>query len=260
MPWWNSRLLPYRDKFDATLRRLIRDLGVLDSFNPLRSRCMLNTPHPLSRHRKTFFGWTRAVQQINDGRPAVVLSSGTKRQQMSVVQAVGFDVLVAGTCQWRPGDRIAVGFQSASSGVETTIPGTVHWLEQKHKEIELGIVLEDQVPDRHVLRLPGCIRANIRYSCSITGQLDWLQPHFTSCPATVTNYSREGICLQSKESPDIGTELKFSWLNDGRKMTVTGASRWTIDQNGTLLTGCELTNHMGYAICGVVLNSTRQSF
>jgi len=174
---------------------------------------------------------------------------------MSVVQAMGFDALVSGNCQWRPGDRIAVGFQSAISGVETTIPGTVHSLEQKQKEIELGIVLEDQVPDRYVLRLPGCMRANIRYTCSIPGKLHWLQPHSTSCPATVVNYSREGICLQSEESPDAGTELKFSWLNDGRQMIITGTARWTIDQNGSLLTGCELTNDMGYAIAGVTMRS-----
>lgn len=218
---------------------------------------MLNTPHPLNRHRKTFFGWSRAVQQVNDGRPAVVVSCGKARQQMAVVQAIGFDVLVAGNCQWRPGDRLAVGFQSATSGVETTIPGTVHWLEQKHKEIELGIVLEDQVPDRHALRLPGCMRANIRYSCKIPGKLEWLQPHFTSRLATIVNYSRDGICVQSEGSPDIGTELKFSWLNDGRQMTITGTSRWTIDRNGSSLTGCELTNDMGYAIAGVTTPSFR---
>lgn len=212
---------------------------------------MLNTPHPLSRHHQTFVGLSRSVQQINDGRPGAVLSYGETRQQMSVVQAIGFDVLVAGNCLWRPGDRIAVGFQSAISGVETTIPGTVHWFEQKHKEIELGIVLEDQVPDRHVLRLPGCMRANIRYTCCIPGKLDWLQPHSTSCPATVVNYSREGICLQSKVSLDVGTELKFSWLNDGRQMIITGTSRWIIDKNDSFLVGCELTNDMGYAISGV---------
>ena len=219
---------------------------------------MLNTPHPLSRYRKTFFGCTRAVQQVNDGRPGVVLSSGKTRQQMSVVQAMEFDVLVAGNCRCQPGDRIAVGFLSAISGVETTIPGTVHSLEQKQKEIELGIVLEDQVPDRHVLRLPGCMRANIRYSCCIPGKLDWLQPHSKSSPATVVNYSREGICLQSAESPDVGTELKFSWLNDGRKMTITGTARWTIGKNGSSLTGCELTNDMGYAIAGVITPSFRE--
>ena len=212
---------------------------------------MLNTPHPLSRDRKTLFGLFRSVQQVNDGRPGVVLSSGKARQQMSVVQAIGFDVLVAGNCQWRPGDRIAVGFQSAISGVETTIPGTVHGFEQKHREIELGIVLEDQIPDRHALRLPGCTRANIRYACSIPGKLDWLQPHSKSCPATAVNYSREGICLQSTESLDIGTELKFSWLHAGRPMIITGTSRWTINRNGSSLTGCELTNDMGYAISGV---------
>ena len=216
---------------------------------------MRNTPHPLSRHRKTFFGWSREVQQVNDGRPAVVLSSGKKRQQMSVVQAIGLDVLVAGNCEWRPGDRVAVGFQAAFSGVETTIPGTVHWLEQKHKEIELGIALDDQVPTRHVLRLPGCMRANIRYACCIPGKLDWLQPHSKSCPAIVVNYSREGICLRSEQAPDIGTELKFSCLSKGRTLMITGASRWTIDQNGSLLTGCELTNDMGYAISGITTSA-----
>jgi hypothetical protein len=219
---------------------------------------MLNTPHPLNRQRRTFLGWSRANQQVPDGRPAVVLSCGKTRQQMAVVQAIGFDALVAGNCQWRPGDRVDVGFQSASSGAETTIPGTVHWLEQKHKEIELGIVLEDQVPDRHVRRLPGCMRGNIRYSCSIPGRLEWLQPHSTSCPATIVNYSREGICLQSEETPDVGTELKFSWLNDGRNMNITGTSRWTIDKNGSSLTGCELTNDMGYAVAGVTKPAFRE--
>lgn len=220
---------------------------------------MLNTPSSLNRHCRTFFGWGRSAQQNNDSRPAVVLSSGMTHQQMSVVQAIGFDVLVAGNCQWHQGDRIAVGFQSAMSGVETTMPGTVHWLEQKHQEVELGIVLDNEVPDGHVLRLPGSMRANIRYACNIPGKVDWVQPHSTSRPATVVNYSREGICLQSEESPDVGTELKFSWLNEGRKMMITGTSRWTIGKGGSSLTGCELTNEMGYAISGVVSNSNRGS-
>ncbi len=219
---------------------------------------MLDSSRPLSRNRRTFFGFSRTPLPANDGRPQVVLSVGKTRQMMSVVQAMGFDVLVAGNCQWRPGDRITVGFLAAISGVETTLPGTVHCLEQKHKEIELGIVLEDQVPDRYVLRMPGCTRANIRYSCSIPGKLEWLQPHAMSCPATVINYSREGICLQSEESPDVGTDIKFSWLNDGRKMTITGTSRWTIDKNGSSLTGCELTNDLGYAISGIVTRSLKE--
>ena len=71
----------------------------------------------------------------------------------------------------------------------------------------------------------------------------------------VVNYSREGICLRSEQAPDIGTELKFSCLSKGRTLMITGASRWTIDQNGSLLTGCELTNDMGYAISGITTSA-----
>ena len=66
---------------------------------------MLNTPRPLDRQRKTIPGWSRPIQKLNDGWPAIFLSSGMKRQQISVVQALGFDVLVAGNCQWRPRDK-----------------------------------------------------------------------------------------------------------------------------------------------------------
>ena len=51
-------------------------------------------------------GLSRSAQPADDGRPLVVLSVGKTRQQMSVVQALGFDVLVTGNCQWRPGDRL----------------------------------------------------------------------------------------------------------------------------------------------------------
>lgn len=171
-----------------------------------------------------------------------------------MLQAIGFDLLAVGNGDWNPGDKITAEFGTASSASAFTVDGTIHCLEQKQSDVELGIVINDALPEEFTVRLPGCGRANIRYSTMIHGTLHWLEPHSKSCPARVVNYSREGICIQSEVAPFVGNELQFSWLKEGETVDITGISCWAVSCNGGFLTGCELTNGMGYAITGVTAN------
>ena len=194
-----------------------------------------------------------------DGRPKVLITSGNVRKQGSIVQAIGFDVLLCSPGEWFIGQKVVLGFLSQFSNVELAIPGRVHWREQKQSEVEMGIVLDEQIPDEFVVQESGCARKSIRYPSNIVGTLNWLEPHSVSYAASVVNYSREGICLQSEVTPQIGTELQFSWLRDSVAYSVTGLSRWVIGKSGGALTGCELTNSLGYAISGLSVNSGRAS-
>jgi len=177
-----------------------------------------------------------------------------------VLQAIGFDVMVCGVGDWYCGQQITLGFRSQMPTVELAIPGKIHWREQKQSEVELGIVLGEALSEEFVVRLPGCERASIRYPSGIAGTLNWLEPHSVSCPASVVNYSREGICLQSKMTPEIGTEMRFSWTHNDVAHSVHGISSWVIGKSSGTLTGCELINSHGYAISGVEINPTRRSF
>lgn len=198
-------------------------------------------------------------RQSEDGRPKVSITSGNVRKQGALVQAIGFDVLLCSPGEWFIGQKVMLGFRSQFSNVELVIPGRVHWREQKQSEVEMGIVLDEQIPDEFVVQDPGCSRKSIRYPSNIVGTLNWLEPHSVSYAASVVNYSREGICLQSGVTPQIGTELQFSWLRDSVAYSVTGISRWVIGKSGGSLTGCELTSSLGYAISGLSVNSGRAS-
>ena len=198
-------------------------------------------------------------RQTHDRCPKAYLTASTVRKQVSVLQAIGFDVLVCGVGDWHCGQKINLGFRSQLPAVELVIPGKIHWREQKQSEVELGIVLSEALPEEFVVRLPGCERASIRFPSNIHGTLNWLEPHSVSCPACIVNYSREGICLQSKMTPEIGTEMRFSWTHNDVAHSASGISRWVIGKSSGTLTGCELINSYGYAISGITVNSARRS-
>ena len=220
---------------------------------------MLNLPTFLATVRRTRIGRSGELREVSTRQPGVFLSSGNQRVPMSVLQAVGFDVLVSGAGDWKSGQRVNVGFISSIPLMELTIPGRIHWREQKHSAVEFGIVLDDSLPEEFVVREPGCLRSALRFTSRITGTLHWLEPHSVSTSATVVNYSREGICLQSDMALKIGTEMRFAWTRDGVETSVTGITRWTIGQDGGSQIGCELTNDMGYAIAGVAVIPARTS-
>ena len=207
------------------------------------------------RGRSGHFGFG----QSEDRRPKASLTASTMRKPVSVVQAIGFDVLVCGVGVWCCGQKVTLGFRSQMPTVELVIPGKIHWREQKQSEVELGVVLDEALPEEFVVRQPGCERASIRYSSNISGTMNWLEPHSVSCPASVVNYSREGICVQSKMTPEIGTELRFSWLHNHVTHSISGISRWVIGKSSGTLTGCELLNSHGYAISGVASSPIRRT-
>lgn len=198
-------------------------------------------------------------RQTHDRCPQAYLTGSNTRKQVSVLQAFGFDVLVCGVGDWYCGQQITLGFRSQMPTAELVIPGKIHWREQKQSEVELGIVLGEALPEEFVVRLPGCERASIRFSCGIAGTLNWHESHSVSCPASVVNYSREGICLRSKMTPEIGTEMRFSWTHNGVAHSVNGISSWVIGKGNGTLTGCELIDFHGYAISGVKISPTRRS-
>jgi hypothetical protein len=223
-----------------------------------RSVCMLNSSSPFMRTLRSRLV-RPGFRQIEDRRPKAFLTASMTCKPVSVEQAIGFDVLVCGVGDWYCGQKIELGFRLQTSNSEFVIPGKIHWREQKQSEVELGIVLDERLPDELVVREPGCERASIRYSSNIPGTLNWLEPHSVSCPAAVVNYSREGICVHSSVSPEIGTEVRFSWLDNDIAHNVIGTSRWVIGKSSGSLTGCELINCYGYAISGVAQNPARRS-
>lgn len=220
---------------------------------------MLNFPSFLASERRVRIGRSVELRPVTAGRSRVFLTTGANRVPMSLVQAVGFDLLASGTGDLHSGQRVNVGFISSIPMVELTIPGRVHWREQKHSEAEFGIVLDDSLPEEFVVREPGCERSSLRFATHIDGTLHWLDPHAVSSSAIVVNYSRQGVCLQSSAVPKIGTEIRFAWKKDGVETSITGITRWMIGQGGNSLTGVELTNAMGYAIAGVTVNPARTS-
>ncbi|MBC7967527.1 MAG: hypothetical protein H7Z17_16555 [Fuerstia sp.] len=220
---------------------------------------MLNRPSFLAPERRIRIGRSGESRPVTAGRSRVFLTSGSTRVPMSIVQAVGFDLLVSGTADWYSGQRVKVGLISSIPMVELKIPGRVHWQEQKHSEAEFGIVLDDSLPEEFVVREPGCERSSLRFSTHIDGTLHWLEPHAVSSSAIVVNYSRQGVCLKSSAAPKIGTEMRFAWKKDGVETSITGVTRWMIGQDVGSLTGVELTNALGYAIAGVTVNPARTS-
>lgn len=188
---------------------------------------------------------------VTISRQSLFQADAIKRERATVVEAVEFDIQLLVASEWSLAEIANVNFMRSTPTVESSIPGIVHWVEKRTSETLLGIVLEERTPPEYLVRFDGCRRNAIRYPSSIAGTLRWLAPHSVCSGATIVNYAREGICLESAIAPDAGNEVEFSWLDRDTNRTATGIVRWSMNQGDGYLTGVELTNDLGYAITGI---------
>ncbi len=174
---------------------------------------------------------------------------GDIRVDAAVEEATGNDVLLSVRHRLPLGQQIEVAFQPMVPMVELTIPGVVHWIKADRDEFHAGIVLREAVPEDFQVRHPACERRDLRFPCEVFGQLEWPQQH-RSVRATAINYSRSGICVQTKFKPEPGASFRFLWDNP-TSHRVLGTVRWVLEDSGVFLAGCELNQGYGYALSGV---------
>lgn len=184
--------------------------------------------------------------------PLVMISAGGIRFEARVSEASRQELLVI-TKKPLPAlskaQRVDVAFQRDVQGLLGAIPGVVHWVYDLPNETHTGILLSSPIPEQYQVSHPSCVRTSIRYKTKITGQL-YFPDTGKSSPATVLNYSRDGLCIKVPFSPTSGVAFQFAWEGNCSK-PVEGKIRWVTMQPEGTICGCELSEANGISLSGV---------
>ncbi len=210
---------------------------------------MIDSPRVQTVQRRARLNTVDFLQTFTR-KPVASLRIGADANTVLLMEAVGHDVRISCETRLRIGQQFVLTLKRSEAPCDVEIPGLVHWAD-KLTPGEYGVALLEPVPRECVIRQPDCQRHNLRYDCSISGQLCWQTENAVSSYATVVNYSRDGICLQVRSVPAIGSRVQFIFGSGGKNHAMNGFLRWVIGQNGTFLAGCALVGCLGYELAGV---------
>ena len=210
---------------------------------------MIDTPQT-RLERKMRLGGSSVLRHIGQ-TPRGIISAGSKRQTMSILGATGFDAHVSLSSPLAIGERVTLMMGCGSDGSEIGSPGIVHWVNTAQDSYELGIVLQERLPEEFTVKPPGCERSSVRYACRVDGQLSWTIENTVSVKAIATNYARDGVCFKAALAPEVDVPIVFQWNTTNQDSQVAGVVRWVIGQNHSFLVGCELSDHLGYELSGI---------
>lgn len=209
---------------------------------------MSNSSQQTQQHFFTSSSAGRAALTRRRRIPAFICL-GDVRVDALVDAAAGHDMLLGVRHRLPLGQQVEVALQPLVPTVELKLPGTVHWINPAQDEFLTGIVLQTPVPDDFLLRHPGCERSHLRFSCQVTGEVEWPTEQRRS-QATVINYSRTGICLQTRSMPRAGSPLTFRWNNPSPQQ-ICGTVCWVSAERSLVVAGCETPPGTAYALSGV---------
>lgn len=182
--------------------------------------------------------------------PAEITTARHRRLKATVLSISAVDLRLAMDGNPERGETVCVTIPAQGRIAEITLTGVVHWKEMRGGLHEVGIFLNPEAPE-HALPLRNDInRGSERYSCRISGRLDWGSAG-AECVATAVNYSYSGLALRCPSEGPIDEVFVFRWLDAEHKHHVTGVARWQVEQNGSFLIGCELEPGAGYRIAGL---------
>lgn len=173
-----------------------------------------------------------------------------------ILEATGFDAHISSSVALRQGDKVAVrGVPGRTTG-GFHLPGTVHWVGERRGTTEAGIVFDNCIPEPMQLRMVGCQRESLRYSCRVNGLLEFNDQVEGSIAATAINYCRQGACFRVLVPPRIGATVQFTWISDDKEQCLDGVVHWVIGQGGAYLAGAEFIECYGYALAGIMVPLT----
>ncbi len=170
-----------------------------------------------------------------------------------ILEANGFDAHISCGTQLRQGDRITIhGVPGRTTG-GFHLSGIAHWIGERRGNVEAGIALDHCIPDAMQLKMAGCQRESLRYSCRVNGLLEFNDQVEGSIAATAINYCRQGACFRVLVPPRIGATIQFTWLTDGSESCLDGVIHWVIGQGGAYLAGAEFIGCYGYSLSGTAV-------
>ncbi|MBL8820158.1 MAG: PilZ domain-containing protein [Planctomyces sp.] len=181
-----------------------------------------------------------------------LISVNDVRFEAQIREASGYDIMVDFSRplpELKPGQHLNVVFLTAIPTVEISIPGIVHWVSGETSSVAMGIMLASPVPPEFLACHPSCLRSSIRFQCKVRGEVHYTTVG-TSSVASVLNYSRHGLCLQTRTLPPVGTKFRFIWNQPGQS-SVEGLVRWVTGQGESLIAGCEIIGKSGYVLSGL---------
>lgn len=206
-------------------------------------RLARTTRHSLRRPRMSTF------HSAADVDTATVTTSSGLQIPAFVVACSLVDLRLEMDGNPQRGEQVTIDLQMTDGG-KCRVQGIVHWSEMRQTRHEVGLFLQEPLPQYLVTAMQDLRRRTERYRVRFPGKLmpGGGRPE---CDAVMVNYSYEGLAIRSEISGEIDDVFSFRWIAGDTKHIVHGKILWQIEQNGGFLIGGEVGPGTGYQIAGV---------
>ena len=183
-----------------------------------------------------------------DLRPSVELSDG-RSAEAAILQMAADEARIRTPIDIEAGSVVLLRIASIDGPILLATAAEVHWSQPQRNGCELGLYLNQEVPDE-LLRWPSWDRRlQLRYTLGTSGQI-WWQGNRSASPVRVINYSSSGIGILTSDRGYVGKEFILT-TDSEPQVTVQGSACWQVNHARGYMLGCELPKMQGRRFAGL---------
>lgn len=144
----------------------------------------------------------------------------------------------SGEVTYRPGQNVKVRLGDTRSESGVVMAGYIQSVSRRQGCSLIDVVLKEEVLLKTRKSPTGNARRSSRINCIRKGKLSLVQTE-TSGPATLLNYSADGICVKTTVKTGCGTKVQFV-DERGHVQPIDAIVRWEIPIARNFLVGCQI--------------------
>lgn len=144
----------------------------------------------------------------------------------------------SGEVTYRPGQNVKVRLGDTRSESGVVMAGYIQSVSRRQGCSLIDVVLKEEVLLKTRKSSAGNARRSSRINCIRKGQLSLAQTE-TVGPATLLNYSADGICVKTTVKTGCGTRVQFV-DERGHVQPIDAVVRWEIPIARNFLVGCQI--------------------
>ena len=198
-------------------------------------------------------GQQNPTNDLGDGFASI---NGGAAVGADIVAITSVDIRCIVSADAEIGDLIGLCIPTEDDSDPTMVNGIIHWKELRRRGYEVGIYVVDGVPDNLMALSNEPRRKMSRYRCKVVGSISGSEMA-AEIPATVVNYSFDGMGIQTSAPCPMNEVVTFTWQDDFGWQKVSGMVLWQIEQHDGFLIGCQAEPGAGLALGGLRPRNTK---
>ncbi len=178
---------------------------------------------------------------------SVTVASGGQMAGAELLALAPQELRLRAECMFPRWTTLAVSLHSRSNQVEAVCVGTVHWCQETEAGWEVGIWLDEEVPEDIASAYWQDMRREIRYSVNWGAVAQW--PGESRRAIKITNYSLTGMAFVCSQ-PVASSEEFLIWRSfDCPAAAARAFACWhTVPTEDCYLVGCRMAAESGFSL------------